>query len=307
MVDLRGMRILITGPASQVGFPIARDLARTNEVIGVARFGDPRARTRLEDVGVRCVAADLASDALEGVPADVDYVLHFAVVKSRALDFEYDLAANAEGVGRLMARCRGAKAFLVCSTTGVYAEAGREPRKEGDPLGDNHRVMLPTYSISKIAAEAVARFAARGFGLPTTVARLNVPYGDNGGWPAFHLELLLAGQPIAVSNDQPNVYNPIHEDDMLAHLPRLLDIASVPATTINWAGSEQASIEEWCAHLGHLVSREPRFLPTDQTIGSLTAELTRMHELLGPTRVAWREGMRRMVSARHPEIRLAGA
>jgi len=55
------------------------------------------------------------------------------------------------------------------------------------------------------------------------------------------------------------------------------------------------------------VSREPRFLPTDRTIGSLTAELTRMHDLLGPTRVPWREGMRRMVSARHPEIRLAGA
>ena len=170
MVELRGKRILITGPASQVGFPSARELARTSEVIGVARFGDPRARTRLEAVGVSCVAADLASDALQGVPADVDYVLHFAVVKSRALDFEYDLAANAEGIGRLMARCRRAKAFLVCSTTGVYADAGREPRKEGDPLGDNHRVMLPTYSISKIAAEAVARFAAREFGLPTVVA-----------------------------------------------------------------------------------------------------------------------------------------
>jgi nucleoside-diphosphate-sugar epimerase len=304
MVELRSKRILITGPASQVGFPIARDLAQGNEVFGVARFGDPRARARLEAVGVRCIAADLASDSLGALPADVDYVLHFAVVKSRALDFEYDLAANAEGVGRLMAHCRGAKAFLVCSTTGVYADAGREPRKEGDPLGDNHRAILPTYSISKIAAEAVARFAAKQFSLPTTIARLNVPYGDNGGWPAFHLELLLAGQPIAVNVDQPNVYNPIHEDDILAHLPRLLDVASVPATTINWGGSETASIEEWCAHLGLLVGREPRFLATDRTIGSLTADLTRMHELLGRTNVPWRDGMRRMVAARHPELPL---
>ena len=28
-----------------------------------------------------------------------------------------------------------------------------EPAREGDPLGDNHRAMLPTYSISKLAAE----------------------------------------------------------------------------------------------------------------------------------------------------------
>jgi hypothetical protein len=93
---------------------------------------------------------------------------------------------------------------------------------------------------------------------------------------------------------------------MLAHVPRLLDIASVPATTINWAGSEQASIEEWCAHLGRLVGREPSFFPTEQTIGSLTTELTRKHELLGPTRVPWRDGMRRMVASRHPEIELGG-
>lgn len=305
MVELSGKRILITGPASQVGLPIARALAPTNQVFGLARFGDARSRERLESLGVECIAVDLAGGSLDAVPADPDYVLHFAVVKSRENDFDYDLAANAEGVGRLMAHCRRARAFLCCSTTGVYAEAGRAPRKETDPLGDNHRVMLPTYSISKIAAEAVARFAAKQWDLPTTIARLNVPYGDNGGWPAFHLEMLLAGQPIPVSPSQPNVYNPIHEDDMLAHLPRLLEVASVPATIVNWAGSESASIEEWSTYMGELVGREARFVTTDRTIGSLCADLERMHALLGPTRVPWREGIRRMVATRHPELSLS--
>lgn len=304
MVELSGKRILITGPASQVGLPIARALVRANEVYGLARFGDARARASLEELGVRCIATDLAQGALDEVPADPDYVLHFAVVKSRDLDFDYDLAANAEGVGRLMAHCYRARAFLCCSTTGVYAEAGHAPRKESDPLGDNHRVMLPTYSLSKIAAEAVARFAAKQWNLPTTIARLNVPYGDNGGWPALHLEMLLAGRPIPVSPVQPNLYNPIHEDDMLAHLPRLLEIASVPATIVNWAGSETASIEDWCGFMGELIGREPRFVITDRTIGSLTADLERMHALLGPTRVHWRDGIRRMVAARHPELAL---
>ena len=45
---------------------------------------------------------------------------------------------------------------------------------------------METYSIAKIAAEAVARYGARRFELPTTIARLTVPYGDNGGWPAIH-------------------------------------------------------------------------------------------------------------------------
>ena len=34
--------------------------------------------------------------------------------------------------------------------------------------------------------------------------------------------------------------------------------ASVPATIVNWAGSETVSAEEYCAYLGELVGREAR-------------------------------------------------
>lgn len=302
MREVEGKRVLITGPAGQVAFPIARELARRNEVIGLARFSSPADRERLEAVNVHCVPADLGDGSLAEVPEDVDYVLHFAVAKSFGGDFDRDLRANAEGTGRLFSRCRRAKAFLHCSSSGVYQDAGHRPLKESDALGDNHRAIMPTYSICKIAAEAMARFAAREWGVPTTIARLNVPYGDNGGWPAMHLEWMLAGQAIPVHRERPSVYNPIHEDDILAHVPRLLMAASVPATIVNWGGSEAASIEDWCGHLGDLTGLDPRFLPTEQTIGSVTVDTTRMHELLGRTTVQWRDGMRRMVAARHPEL-----
>jgi nucleoside-diphosphate-sugar epimerase len=298
------VKILITGPAGQVAFPLARALAREHEVWGLARFGRKRDRERLEAAGVRCVAGDLAEGRFDGLPRDVDQVLNFAVAKSG--DFDRDLAANAEGLGLLMAHCRGARALLHCSSTAVYQPAGHELLSETHPLGDNHRVFMPTYSICKIAAESMARFVARAFSIPTTIARLNVPYGDAGGWPALHLEQVLAGTPIAVSPEQPNLYNPIHEDDILAMLPRLLAIASVPARVVNWAGSEAASIEEWCAYLGALVGREPRFAVTDRTIGSVAVDTKRMHALVGETRVPWRDGMRRMLRARHPEIELRG-
>jgi UDP-glucuronate 4-epimerase len=68
---------------------------------------------------------------------------------------------NAEGVGLLMERYAGAAAYLHCSSTAVYQPAGSSPRKETDPLGDNHRGIMETYSITKIAAEAVARTMAR--------------------------------------------------------------------------------------------------------------------------------------------------
>ena len=67
-----------------------------------------------------------------------------------------------------MAHCRGAKAFLHCSSTGVYDPSDDEPRSEGAALGDNLKLLFPTYSISKIAGEVVARSMARTLGVPTT-------------------------------------------------------------------------------------------------------------------------------------------
>lgn len=292
---LPGARILVTGPTGQVALPVALALAQENEVIGLARFRDPAARARLEAAGVTCIEANLADGDFRAVPADVDYVLNLAVVKSNRWDL--DLAANAEATGLLMAHCRDAKAWLQCSSTGVYQPAGLHPLAEDDPLGDNHRVIMETYSIAKIAAEVVARLGARQWDLPVTIARLNVPYGDNGGWPAFHLAMIEAGQPVPVHPDRPNRFNPIHEDDIVRMVPRLLDVASVPATTVNWGGSVAVDLEEWCEHLGALVGRDVSFVDTDRTIGSVVIDPTRMHELVGPTEVDWHDGMARMVAA----------
>jgi nucleoside-diphosphate-sugar epimerase len=293
---LTGTTIVVTGPTGQVALPVTLALAEHNEVIGLARFRDAEARRRLEAAGVTCIETNLAAGDFTRVPTDVDYVLNLAVVKSNR--WEVDLAANAEAVGVLMAHCRNATAMLHCSSTGVYEPAGLHEVAETDALGDNHRVIMETYSIAKIAAEAVVRTCARLFELPTTIARLNVPYGDNGGWPAFHLAMIEAGQPVPVHPERPNRFNPIHEDDIIRMVPALLDAATVPATIVNWGGVEPADLEEWCTYLGGLVGREATFVETDATIGGVTIDTTKMVELLGATQVGWREGLRRMVDAR---------
>ena len=293
-------RILLTGPTSQVALPVALALAQEHRVTGLARFSDAKARERLEQAGVECVPLDLLADPLDALPRDFDYLLHFAVVKTG--DFDHDLSANVEGLGRLLSHCRDARALLHCSSGGVYAPPGATPAKETDPLGDNHRGLMPTYSICKIAAEAMARFAAREYGLPTTIARFSVPYGDNGGWPWYHLMMMKSGVPVPVHPDRPNVFNPIHEDDYIAQIPAMLDAASVPATIVNWAGNDVVSIEEWCAYLGELTGLEPSFREDARSIGSLPLDTTRMHELVGPARVHWKEGIRRMLEARNPEL-----
>jgi UDP-glucuronate 4-epimerase len=300
MGGLTGEKVLITGLTGQVAKPIAQALAADNEVWGAARFRSKRTRAALEESGVHCIAVDLEEGDLSAVPDDVTVLLNFAVAHTQ--DWDRDLALNAESAGLLMHRCRGARAVLHCSSTGVYAPAGEHLLVESDPRGDSHAAMgLVTYSITKIAAEAVVRATGRALGLPTTIARLNVPYGDDMGWPAMHLEMMLAGQPVDTPAGDPGLYTPIHVDDLVAQLPALLDAASVPATIVNWGGSEVVSVEDWCRYLGELVGVDPTFAPTEASIPGVAADTTKLASIAGPNAIGWREGFRRMAATLHPE------
>jgi hypothetical protein len=77
----------------------------------------------------------------------------------------------------------------------------------------------------------------------------------------------------------------------------------VPAVTVNWAGSERVTIEEWVGFLGALTGKTPKFTVDPSAIEGSPADLTKLIELVGePTRVSWQEGIRRMVQVRNPEM-----
>jgi nucleoside-diphosphate-sugar epimerase len=294
-------KVLITGPAGQIAEPLTRALAKDNDVWGIARFGDPEARARIDGYGVTTRSVDLAVGEFGDLPDDFTYVLHLAADQSMGLDYDQALRVNAEGTGLLLRHCRRAKAALVMSTFSVYrpnADPGHA-YTETDPLGDANAPHAPTYSVSKLAQEAVARACARAFDLPVTIARMNASYGDNGGLPAIHLALARAGQPIVTRFD-PCTYSPIHEDDICAQTGSLLAAASVPATIVNWAGDEPVSVQDWCAWIAELLGKpvelEVRHLPGTQP-GVISDNGKRL-SLTGPCAVRWRDGMARMVEAR---------
>ena len=76
---LEGQKILITGANGRIAFPIARALAKQNDVWGVARFTDPASRSRLESIGVRPVALDVSTADFSSLPDDFTYVFHAAM------------------------------------------------------------------------------------------------------------------------------------------------------------------------------------------------------------------------------------
>ena len=85
---------------------------------------------------------------------------------------------------------------------------------------------------------------------------------------------------------------------------RAMEAADTPPVVVNWAGSETVSVEEYCTYMGGLVGVEPIFEYTPDAHTPLWPDVTHMHEVLGRTTIGWRDGFRRMVAARHPEIKL---
>jgi len=296
-VELRNKTIAVTGPTGMVGPPLCKSLAADNRVIALARFSDPDARADLEAGGVECFAVDFAAADFSAVPRDVDVVVNLAVVKTG--DWKTDLAVCSEAAGHLMSHFRDAEAFLHCSSGAVYKPNGGRPFAEDSPHGDHHAHMMPTYSIAKIAGESVARFGALEFGLPTVIARLNVPYGDAAGWPLFHLLMMRAGMDIEVHPDGAR-YNLIHDADIAADVPVLLDQASVPATTLNWASPGLVSVAEWCDYMAEIDGcGPPKIVESDTAIPSTVMDTGRIQALRPDRLVGWRDGIRRLVE-NHP-------
>ena len=154
---------------------------------------------------------------------------------------------------------------------------------------------------------AFARFCAREFGLPMTIARMGSAYGDRGGLPAMHLEAIAEGRPVVARWD-PLPYSPIHYDDINAQLEALLDAATVPATIVNWAGDVPVSVQEWSKYFGELLGVEvdvPVQPVSGASLGSV-GDHTKRASITGPCRVEWRDGFRSMAAHLYPDRVQAG-
>lgn len=299
---LKNEKILITGATSTVARPLARSLARDNEVWGVARFTDPTAADRLSALGVTPRALELTADGLSELPSDFTCVIHLAYFRGGQSDFDQAMAVNGEGTGFVLHHCRKAKAALVMSSNGIYApheDPWHAPREE-DEIGGPNPFWSPTSAISKVAEEAVARYCARAFDLPVTIARLNTPYGPEGRLlPIMHMDSVVAGKEIVARWD-PNPYTPIHTDDLCEQLEAMLDAARAPATIVNWAGDEQVSLQQWCAQAAEMAGTEAKIVvrPVPGSSRGSCADSAKRRSITGPCRTIFAEGYRKIFEAR---------
>jgi len=295
-------KVLVTGATGQIARPIAERLAEDNEVWCAARFSRPEAAAELEALGIVPCRWDLGSDDFSMLPTDFTHVVHAAALMA-AEEHDEAVRVNAEGAGMLMQHCRSAEAFVFVSSFCLYQkQAPDHPYAEVDPLGGN-ATYASSYPVSKIAAEGAVRAAARMLELPTTIARMNVGYGMSswGGLPVMYFDKMLRGEPISVPVGYDNISSPIAETDIAEQAGGpLFDIASSPATIVNWAGDDPVSERQFCDYLGGLAGITPTYVESEVTFDCFVSDNTRRRELIGPCQTSWKDGMRRTIEARFP-------
>jgi nucleoside-diphosphate-sugar epimerase len=299
------VKVLITGATGRVAQPVVEALSRDHDVWATARFSDPDARARLEAAGVRTFAWDMSARAsLEGLPRDFTHVMHAGFLNDFNA-FDPIISATCDATGRLMEHCRTAEAFLFISSSVVYSrlDSGHLHREE-DPLGGTSTPEWgPAYAATKISAEGTVRGVAAALGLPTTIARLSIQYGGDGGvragrggMPGRFYRLIESGRPVPVRPERDDFCSPLHVDDIARQVPLLWGAASLPVRVVNWGGDEAVSARELAGYIAELAGAPVTFNATESAAGMVAIDPALRNSLIGPCLVNWKDGIARIVA-----------
>jgi nucleoside-diphosphate-sugar epimerase len=291
MTQLSGRRVLITGASGLVAFPVARELAKTNEVYAVARYTNPAQRRLLDDVGARTIAFDMAEKDLSPLPKSVDIVVNYGVLPPNHKD-AYEV--NAGATGRLASRYRECEAFIHGSTGSLYEYQGERPLREEDPYGLHSSI--ENYAASKIAAEFLLKHLSVEYDMPTVFIRIFSFYGPRGGGVTQRIDQVASGLPVSVYPGVRNVHSPLFEDDYVAKTIAAAAIAKAPAEIINVGGTEPVTTQEYCEIAGELLGKKPIFVENSKS-WPIWGDTSKMVRLLGPVGVSIREGVQRVIES----------
>lgn len=312
------MRVLVTGGAGFIGSHLCERLVeRGEEVVAVDNF-DPFYAAGVKRGNLagleghprfRLVEADVCDpervDAALG-DGELDVVVHLAarpgVQPSIRQPLEY-VHVNVGGtVGALeVARRRGARAFLLGSSSSVYGDSAPVPFREDDPAA---RPISP-YAASKRAAELLCHTYAHLHSLSIVCLRLFTVYGPRQRPDlAIHkfARLMAAGEEVPVFGDGTTERDYTYVDDVLQGIEGAVRYAlDHPGgfDVFNLGESRTVPLAELLTLLSGEMGVEPRIRRLPAQPGDVTrtyASIERARSRLGyDPRTPIEEGIRRFV------------
>jgi UDP-glucuronate 4-epimerase len=230
------MKILVTGGAGLIGMAV-RDMlgARGHKVtaIDITDYGRG-------DKGLTFVGLDIREPLEALIEAEgVEAIVHAGAISGPMLARGQPLllvSANIDGTAMLLdlARVRGMRRFVFCSSISVYGSVGKDLIAEERPL---HPTSV--YGASKVACEQLIEGFAAEFGLSGVSLRIGRVYGPYRR-ANCHLGTIIrdahAGRvtEIGCSPDFPFHY--VYVDDVADAIAAALEAKSIPSYAYNVSG-----------------------------------------------------------------------
>ena len=274
--------LIVLGAGGKMGPSLAKlaraglDAAgRTGDVVhAVSRFPDDSLRRDLAEAGVNAIPFDLvANDDLSPLP-DAAGVIHMVGAKFGAGNNpSWAWEVNAALPDRVARRYRTSR-IVTLSTGNVYpfvtpGSGGATEATPPDPVGE--------YAQSCLGRERVFGFAARTWGTPLSVIRLNYAIDLRYGVLADIATRVLAGEAVPITTGHVNVVWQGYANEVVL---RSLTHANTEVFTINLTGPELLEVRDVAHRFAELFGTDARFTGSPGPT-ALLSDSTRCMELFG--------------------------
>ncbi|MBC9715850.1 NAD-dependent epimerase/dehydratase family protein [Streptomyces sp. TRM66268-LWL] len=276
-------RMLVLGAGGKTGTGIsvmarrALDTAGRGdiEVVAVSRWTDEARTAHLEKQGVRTLRVDLGDPAAVADLPDATAVIHLVGAKFGTATAPEQAWMTNTVLPAYVARRFPAARTVALSTGNVYAMTAPTaggPR-ESDPTGPQG-----DYALTCLGREQVFRHAARTFGTPVALIRLNYACEPRYGVLADLARTLLRDEAVDLTTGAVNVVWQRYANEVV--LRCLGHTGPDEAFTLNLTGPETASVRVLALRLAERLGVTPRF-SGEPPVTSLLSDATLCHTLFG--------------------------
>ncbi len=226
------------------------DVGSSAKVLAVSRYREAEARARLEEHGITTLSVDLSDpSAYAGLPAAAG-VFYLAAMKFGTTGAEHETWWSNAAVAALVASHYRGVPTLVYSTGNVYPLT---PLHQGGSRETDPTAPVGEYAQSCLARERIFTYAAKRWGTPAMIFRLNYACELRYGVLVDLAQTILAGRPVDVTMPAANV---VWQGDSSAWALRAIELASTDPTVVNATGPEIFSVRQAALELGRLLGRE---------------------------------------------------
>lgn len=277
---------LILGIGGKMGFHLGKMLVKalersggSGDVIGVSRFSNPEVRRKIEEAGIKTLAADLLNPGELASLPDAERIVYMVGRKfGTSGSEELTWAVNTLVPAEVCRRYPGVP-MVVYSTGAVY---DRVPLNSGGADESFPLTPVGEYANAAVGRERIFKYMSRVAGSPICLIRLFYSIDLRYGVLRDIGEKVFSGESISLEMGYVNV---IWQGDAINQSLLAFSQCEIPSRPLNITGPEIVSIKRTAEKFGKIFGKAPVFSGSPAA-DALLGNTTEAQKLFGRPRVS---------------------